>query len=146
MKIDHVCLAVRSIAAASPRLCAILGYSPKTEVVKNTIQDVNVQFLGKDGSMDIKLIEPASDSSKLVHFLRTKGEGLHHVCFLCDEVEKTLDEITAKGARVTAPPAPGEAFDEETIAFLYVAGGLNIELIDTHKRRALIHDNGHEVE
>jgi methylmalonyl-CoA/ethylmalonyl-CoA epimerase len=145
MKIDHICLAVRSIAAASPRLCAILGYAPKTDVVKNTVQDVNVQFLGKEGSMDIKLIEPASEGSNLVHFLRTKGEGLHHVCFLCDEVEKTLDEITVKGGRVTAQPAPGEAFDGETIAFLYVAGGLNIELIDSHKRRALINNNEHEA-
>lgn len=138
MQLDHVCLAVRSIANVRARLCALLGYVPRTDVVKNTVQDVNVQFLAKTGSLDIKLIEPASENSNLLQFLRTKGEGLHHLGFMCDDVEVTLGALTTQGARVTAPPAPGEAFDAETIAFLYIAGGLNIELIDTIKRRALI--------
>ena len=138
MQLDHICLAVRSIINVRARLCALLGYSPRTDIVKNTVQDVNVQFLAKSGSLDIKLIEPASENSNLLQFLRTKGEGLHHLGFMCDDVGITLGTLTTQGARVTVPPAPGEAFDAETIAFLYVAGGLNIELIDTLKRRALI--------
>ncbi len=134
MKLDHVCLAVRSITNVRARTCAILGYPPKTAVVKNTIQDVNVQFLVKNSSLDTKLIEPASENSHLLQFLQTKGEGLHHLGYMCDDVEIT----TTQGARIIASPAPGEAFDDEMIASLYVAGGLNIELIDTLKRRALI--------
>lgn len=138
MRAEHICIAVRSIANVGKRLCAILGYTPKTNPVTNVTEDVNVQFFGKPDSMDIKLIEPASKNSGLVEFLRAKGEGLHHVCFQCDDVEETLQAAIGNGARMTAPPAPGEAFDGETIAFLYVAGGLNIELIDTEKRRSLI--------
>lgn len=88
--------------------------------------------------MDIKLIEPASNESQLTKFLRTRGEGLHHLGFMCDDVESTVDTLADNGARITSLPAPGEAFDGETIAFMYITGGLNIELIDTIKRRALV--------
>ena len=49
---------------------------PETDVVKNTIQYVNVSFLTKSGSLDIKLIEPASEDSHLLQLLRTKGGGI----------------------------------------------------------------------
>jgi methylmalonyl-CoA/ethylmalonyl-CoA epimerase len=110
----------------------------KTATTLNTIEDVNVQFLSKPGSLDLKLIEPASKDSPLISFLKSKGEGLHHICFKCEDVEASLEELEKKGARVTAEPIPGEAFDEELIAFAYIAGGLNIELIDTDKRRNTI--------
>jgi methylmalonyl-CoA epimerase len=137
MLIDHICLAVKSINSSSRRICDILDYHEKTDPVKNSVQDVNVQFLAKEGSLDIKLIEPASKDSPLINFLRTRGEGLHHICFKSDDVSKSLDLIKEKGARLTAEPVPGEAFDDALIAFAYVAGGLNIEIIDTDRRRNL---------
>ncbi|WP_244826054.1 hypothetical protein [Carboxylicivirga linearis] len=35
-------------------------------------------------------------------------------------------------------PQPGEAFENENIAFLLAPGNLNIELIDTDKRAGII--------
>jgi methylmalonyl-CoA/ethylmalonyl-CoA epimerase len=46
--------------------------------------------------------------------------------------------LTGRGLRVLSPPAPGEAFDDHLIAFGYAGFGLNIELIDTDERRALL--------
>jgi methylmalonyl-CoA/ethylmalonyl-CoA epimerase len=138
MNIDHVCIAVRSIQSSKKRLCDILQYEEKTEVVKNSRQDVLVQFFSKPGSLDIKLIQPASPESPLKNFLKSRGEGLHHLCFKTDDVNQTMDELLEHGARMTADPLPGEAFDDELIAFAYVAGGLNIEIIDTDKRRNLL--------
>ena len=81
-RIDHICLAVRSIADTREKICCILGYKPKTNIVKNTRQDVLVQFLTLDGdSIDLKLIQPASPQSGLVNFLKSRGEGLHHICY-----------------------------------------------------------------
>lgn len=139
MHIDHVCVAVRSIDNAAARLAATLGFSPRTRKVTNSRQQVNVQFLMKDGSIDIKLIEPASASSPLWQFLR-RGEGLHHLCFRVTDVRVQLGELERSGLRVLAQPEPGEAFDEQLIAFGYAGCGLNIELIDTDRRRGLIRD------
>ena len=73
MHIDHICLAVRSIASASDAMCKMFGYELKTEKVTNTRQQVNVQFFCKDNSLDIKLIEPANMESPLCDFLKKKN-------------------------------------------------------------------------
>jgi methylmalonyl-CoA/ethylmalonyl-CoA epimerase len=135
MQLDHICVAVRSIPSAKKRLCDILRYQAKTEMVKNTRQDVLVQFFSKAGSLDIKLIQPASPESPLKNFLKSRGEGLHHLGFKAEDVHQAIDTLQERGARITADPLPGEAFDDELIAFAYIAGGLNIEIIDTDKRR-----------
>ena len=134
MQLDHVCIAVRSIDAAVARLCPLLGYAPRTRKVTNTRQKVNVQFLSREGSLDLKLIEPSCEDSPLWQSLR-KGEGLHHICFKADDTVAALADLQAKGLRVLSPPAPGEAFDNGLIAFGFAGCGLNVELIDTDRRR-----------
>jgi methylmalonyl-CoA/ethylmalonyl-CoA epimerase len=137
-QLDHVCLAVRKIAPARAMLEKLFGYRPRTEPVHNTRQQVNVQFMARQGSIDIKLIEPDSLQSPLVEFIKSRGGGLHHLAFRTASVEEGVADLTRKGARLLSPPAPGEAFDEETIAFLFGGMGLNAELIDTDRRRAEI--------
>jgi methylmalonyl-CoA/ethylmalonyl-CoA epimerase len=137
MTIDHIAIATRSIAAAADRFCTLFGYQRRTAPVTNTRQQVNVQFLHKPGSLEIKLIEPAGDASPLWDFVR-KGGGLHHLCFRVDDVQAGCDELASKGARILAAPAPGEAFDEHQIAFVFAGLGLNVELVDTDARRNLL--------
>jgi methylmalonyl-CoA/ethylmalonyl-CoA epimerase len=134
-QLDHVCLAVRKIAPARAVLEKTLGYTARTEVVTNTRQQVNVQFMRKLGSIDIKLIEPSSLSSPLVEFIKERGGGLHHLAFKTQNVAEGVTDLESKGARVLTPPQPGEAFDEADIAFAFLGAGLNIELIDTDQRR-----------
>ena len=141
MQLDHIAVAVRSVEAAADRLCTLLGYARKTAAVTNTRQKVNVLFLGKPGSIDLKLIEPSGDESPLWDFVR-KGGGLHHVAFKVPDVPAGAGELAAKGARVLAQPAPGEAFDDNLIAFCYLGMGLNAELIDTDARRGLLPEGG----
>jgi len=137
MRLDHVCIAVRSIDAAVTKLAPLLGYAARTRKVTNTLQKVNVVFLSKPGSIDLKLIEPSSDDSPLWASLR-KGEGLHHLCFRTDDTQVALAELCKHGLRVLSPPAPGEAFDDHLIAFGYAGCGLNIEVIDTDARRSVL--------
>jgi methylmalonyl-CoA/ethylmalonyl-CoA epimerase len=134
MHIDHVCVAVRSIDKAAHKLGETLGFTARTGKVTNSRQQVNVQFLQRAGSIDIKLIEPSGAESPLWQFLK-KGEGLHHLCFRVNDVRQQLSELEAHGMRVLAAPEPGEAFDDGLIAFGYAGCGLNVELIDTDRRR-----------
>ena len=135
MHLDHIAVAVRSVEAAADRLTSLLGYERKTALVSNTRQQVNVLFLKKEGSLDIKLIEPGGDNSPLWDFVR-KGGGLHHLCFRAPDVTAACATLAERGARVITAPAPGEAFDDHLIAFCYLGLGLNVEVIDTAARRA----------
>ena len=134
MKLDHICYAVRSIEVTAKILEKYLGYRIRTNKVLNTRQQVYVQFFSKNRSIDIKLIEPADNRSPLINFLK-KSEGLHHLGFKTSDVTTEFNSLKSKGVRMTAKPQPGEAFDEELIAFAYLGGGVSIELIDTDKRR-----------
>jgi len=134
MQLDHVCIAVRSIDNAADRLCELLGYVKKTTKVTNTRHRVNVQFLGKTDSLDIKLIEPADADSGLWEFIK-KGGGLHHLGFKTSDVGQACAELAEKKVRILSAPAPGEAFEDHLIAFCYLGFGLNAEFIDTDERR-----------
>lgn len=134
MQVDHIALAVRSIEGTAARLVALLGYRVRTTKVTNSRQKVNVVFLSKDGSIDLKLIEPSASDSPLWDFVR-KGGGLHHLCFRVPDVPAACTTLTEAGVRLLSAPAPGEAFDDALIAFLYLGSGLNVELIDTDARR-----------
>ncbi len=87
-------------------------------------------FLEKPGSLPLKLICPLDAPS-------SRGARIHHLAFRTDDLDATVAALSERGARVLSPPAPGEAFDDEPIAFLFAAG-LNVEVIATDKRRSRI--------
>jgi methylmalonyl-CoA/ethylmalonyl-CoA epimerase len=131
LELDHVGIQVRDLAAAIRTFTELFGYHQATEPVVNLSHQVEIVFLEKSGALPIKLFRAIGVDAK------PQPPKLHHLAFKTDDLERALTELTDKGARVLSPPAPGEAFDGEPIAFLF-AGGLNIELIATDKRRARI--------
>ncbi len=130
---DHIGIAVRSISQASEHFQRVFGYEPLTDVVTNARQKVRVRFLRKPQSIDFKLIEPCDETSPVYSFA-IRGGGLHHLCMRCANVAEELARLNALGLRTLSEPQPGEAFENELIAFVYANHGLNIELIDTDKR------------
>ncbi len=137
MIIDHIGVAVKSIMPALEHWKKVFGYKQRTEIVINTRQKVRVVFLYKEGSIDIKLIEPLDETSPVYRYAM-RGGGLHHLCFKCDDVDETIVQMKDKGLRVLSEPQPGEAFANEKIAFLFAKQGLNVELIDTDRRAGII--------
>jgi len=134
--IDHIGITVKSVEKGIELWETVFGYKQMTEVVINTRQKVKVVFLRKDNSIDIKLIEPVDDTSPIYSHAQ-KGGGLHHLCFRCEQIEAELARLKNTGMRIITAPEPGEAFENEKIAFVY-AKGLNIELIDTLKRAKVL--------
>ena len=133
MLIDHIGIAVRSIEDGIEQWVTFFGYSQATEVVLNTRQMVYVVFMEKENSLTIKLISPSDEKSPIYAFAK-RGGGLHHICFKCDHLGNTIEDLKSHGSRLIAAPEPGEAFDNNLIAFMFAKNGLNVELIDTtHK-------------
>jgi methylmalonyl-CoA/ethylmalonyl-CoA epimerase len=130
--IDHIGVVVRSLEAAIPGWVTTFGYEQMTEPVLNTRQKVRVVFLGKEGSTTIKLVEP-TDRSSSVFALSARGGGLHHLCFRADDMAGAMQHLEREKARVLVPPEPGEAFENEPIAFVFVHG-LAAEIIATQRK------------
>ncbi len=133
MIIDHICFAVKDLNKAINNWVMAFGYGQMTEIVTNSRQQVRVVFLSKEDSITIKLIEPLESNKSVLSFVKTGGV-FHHLCFKCSNMDEQIDELNEKGLIKLVAPQPGEAFENENIAFMLTRFGINIELIDTDKK------------
>jgi methylmalonyl-CoA/ethylmalonyl-CoA epimerase len=128
LPLDHVAIAVASIADVLPALEAVTGArgSPLERVES---QGVEVCFLGM-GFGKLELIQPLGPDSPVARFLGRRGPGLHHVAYRVTDLEATLSRLAADGMelidRVPRPGAHGHR-----VAFLHPrsTGGVLMELV-----------------
>ena len=103
-RLDHIGIAVRSLAAA--KIYETLGL--KVDHVESVAtQKVNTAFLSV-GDSNLELLEPTSDDSPIAKFIEKRGEGIHHICLRVDDIESHLARLKAEGYRlVNEAPVPG---------------------------------------
>lgn len=115
-KIDHLGIAVRSIAEARRFYEEVLGLvCEKEEVVAS--QKVRTAFFTV-GEVHIELLEPTADDSPIAGFLEKKGEGFHHVAYRTDDIAGQMDAARASGCRLINE-APVEGAGGKKVAFLH---------------------------
>src|ERR1700733_2789338 len=134
MVIDHIGIGVSSLEEGIRQWEQLFGYTKRSDIVVNTRQRVKVVFLFKEESLPVKLIEPSDAESPIFRFAR-RGGGLHHLCFRCESMTAEIPILKAKGAAFVMPPQPGEAFNNNDVAFFLAANNMNVELIDTTEKR-----------
>jgi methylmalonyl-CoA/ethylmalonyl-CoA epimerase len=108
--IHHVAIVVRSIDASLPRYRALFGLAPEEAPRVMASQGVRLCFLptGPDPAARIELIEPVDDESGVARFLAARGEGVHHVCLMTDDLPSSLEALAAREAElIDAHPRPG---------------------------------------
>jgi methylmalonyl-CoA/ethylmalonyl-CoA epimerase len=125
-KVDHVGIAVRSIAEALP-LYEALGLSvERYEVVE--AEGVRVAFISC-GETHLELLEPTREDSPIAKFLEQRGPGLHHICLGSDDVRADDARLRAAGVRVLRPePTIGAGGCEVQFVHPKSAGGVLLEL------------------
>ena len=57
-------------------------------------------LVGRLGNMQVEVIQPDDKPNPWSEFLRTHGEGIHHIGFQVDDVEKEMERFTSQGAEV----------------------------------------------
>ena len=99
--IDHIGIAVNSLAEAIPVYSALLGSNVSgTEEVPS--EGVRVAFFG-EGEGRIELLEAIGPESPVARFLERRGPGVHHVCLAVADLETALEEAEAAGIEVLEP-------------------------------------------
>jgi methylmalonyl-CoA epimerase len=117
--IHHVAIVVRSIQDSLPRYRDLFGLAPEAEPVVFASQHVRLCFLptGPEPAARIELVEPIDDESGVARFLAERGEGLHHLCLMTDDLPASLEALAAREAelidREARPGAHG------TVAFIH---------------------------
>lgn len=108
--VHHVAIVVRSIDESLPRYRALFGWSPEAQPFTFESQHVRLCFLrsGEPPAARIELVEPIDAGSGVARFLAARGEGLHHVCLVSDDLPADLAALAAAEAElIDRAPRPG---------------------------------------
>jgi methylmalonyl-CoA epimerase len=129
-KIAHIGVAVKNIQEVEKLYSEILGLSITGREVS---PDNKVSFIPL-GDTAVELLESVEPDGAIARHIEKRGEGIHHIALEVDNIEKTLEELKAKGlALIDQKPRAG-AHDSK-IAFLHPKGthGVLLELCEPKK-------------
>jgi methylmalonyl-CoA/ethylmalonyl-CoA epimerase len=115
-RIDHLGIAVRSLAATIPYYENALGL--KCEHIEEVpSQKVRTAFFDVGGT-HLELLEPTAPDSPIAQFLEKRGEGIHHIAFATDDITAQLGQAKGAGVKlIHESPFPGAA--DKLVAFLH---------------------------
>jgi methylmalonyl-CoA/ethylmalonyl-CoA epimerase len=114
--IDHLGIAVRSLDETVPVYEKALGLrcEHREEVPS---QKVRTAFFDV-GGVHLELLEPTSPESPIAKFLADRGEGIHHIAFLTDDIAGQLAQAAGAGVRLIHEK-PFEGAAGKLVAFLH---------------------------
>src|ERR1051326_6877257 len=98
MKIDHIGIAVKSLAEAVTVYELALGLKLSGYDTVDE-QGVRVAMLAI-GESRIELLEPTGPGSPIEKFMTKRGEGIHHIVVMVDDIEQALQRLKAAGMRL----------------------------------------------
>ena len=131
-KIEHIGIAVKDIEA-SIKTFEVLLNTPcyKTEVVESEF--VKTAFF-QLGESKIELLQASNPDSAIAKFLDKKGQGIHHIAFDVEDIEKEIERLT-KEDFVLINQSAKEGADNKLIAFLHPKStdGVLVELCQERK-------------
>jgi methylmalonyl-CoA epimerase len=129
LSLDHVAIAVESIAETLPLLELITGQTGSMRET-NLDQGVELVFLGTGGGK-VELLEPTDADTPVGRFLAKRGPGLHHIAYRVADLPGALRQLKARGVRLI-DEEPRRGAHGHRIAFVHPksAGGVLVELVE----------------
>ena len=96
-KIDHIGIIVQDIKRS------LLPYKSLLKLNVEECEEFELEgavyrlaFLSV-GGLSLELVETSATNGLAAEFLREHGEGIHHIAFEVDDLERTFRELQAKG-------------------------------------------------
>src|SRR5262245_23887968 len=107
--IDHIAIVVRSIEEKLPLYLDILGFKLKN-VEDVPHMGVRVAMLNSsEGTTHLELVQPMKSDTGVARFLEKKGEVIHHICLLVDDLQSELNRLKGRGVQlIDEAPRKGE--------------------------------------
>jgi len=126
-KIEHIGIAVKDIENSNALFATLFGKKHyKIEDVES--EGVKTSFF-KCGPNKIELLQATNEDSPIAKFIEKKGEGIHHIAFAVDNIEKEIKRLTKEGFEMIHK-VPKKGADNKLIAFLHPksTNGVLVEL------------------
>ena len=128
-QIDHIGVAVKDLEEVLKVYTDILGLecSERETLDAQNIMVAKIQV----GEATIELVQAMDEEGPIAKFIAKNGEGMHHIAYRVDDIDRTLEEMKAKGAQLIDKEARSGAGGTR-IAFLHPKGtrGVLTELVE----------------
>ncbi|PWS29398.1 methylmalonyl-CoA epimerase [Pedobacter yonginense] len=126
-KIEHIGIAVKDLNASIDLYQKLLNADCyKTEEVASEF--VNTAFF-KTGDNKVELLQATSADSAIAKFIEKKGEGIHHLAFLVDDILAEMERLHSEGFTLLND-SPKKGADNKMVCFVHPkdANGVLIEI------------------
>ena len=132
-KIDHICIAVRDLAAAREHWEKILGKGPDDEYVDEP-EKIRVARYWL-GGVGFELMESTTPDGPVAKHIEKRGEGIMILSFNVDSTAEAVSELEGAGFPFIPEPSTGKLlrpFRDCEFSFVHpkAANGVLLELID----------------
>ncbi|KRP30274.1 MAG: methylmalonyl-CoA epimerase [Cryomorphaceae bacterium BACL22 MAG-120619-bin32] len=130
-KIEHIGIAVKDLEKSNALFASLFGESHyKIEEVAS--ESVKTSFF-KSGPNKIELLQATNPESPIAKFIEKKGEGIHHIAFLVQDIHAEIVRLKNEGFSVLNDPEISGAkkgADNKLVVFLHpkTTNGVLIEL------------------
>ena len=115
-KIEHIGIAVKNLTRSIDLYQRLLNADCyKTETVATEM--VKTAFF-RTGENKIELLEATSPESPISKFIERKGEGIHHVAFLVDNILEEMERLHKDGF-VLLSESPKKGADNKMVCFVH---------------------------
>jgi methylmalonyl-CoA/ethylmalonyl-CoA epimerase len=126
-KLEHIGIAVSNLEESNRLFARLLGVSHyKIEEVES--EGVRTSFF-MIGDVKIELLESTRTDSPIAKFIEKRGEGIHHLAFSTDNIEKEMANKKTEGFQLLSE-TPKDGADNMSIVFLHPksTNGVLVEL------------------
>ncbi len=125
--LHHIGIAVQDLTRAIARYEAMGFRASPPEVVDS--EGVRIAFVHA-GEARLELLEPLSPDGVIARFLAKRGEGLHHVAFLTDDIRGAMRDLRSQGFEVI-DVEPRKGHGGRLVAFVHPKSlhGVLLELV-----------------
>ena len=126
-KIEHIGIAVKDIDKSNLLFASLFGEKnyKMEEVISEGVRTSFFQI----GPNKIELLEATNPNSPIAKYIEKKGEGIHHIAFAVENIEKEIIRLKNEGFTVINEK-PKKGADKKLVAFLHPksTNGVLIEL------------------
>ena len=127
MKLEHIGIAVKSLGISDELFTKLLG---KESYKKETVEREGVvTSFYETGESKIELLEASNPESPISKFINKKGEGIHHLAFVVENILNEVARLKKEGFQFISEE-PKEGADNKLVVFLHPksTNGVLIEL------------------
>ena len=104
-QISHLGVAVNNLEEGREFYRTVFGLG-SSEPILGGDGTIRVSMVNA-GNAVIELLQPIGDEGVMAKFLKKRGEGIHHICYEVEDINKEVASLRSKGIEVIGEPSPG---------------------------------------